>query len=522
MTKKFTLAYILIVFIALAFRLPGLSFRPMHGDEAVNAIKYSNLLEQGEYHYNPAEYHGPTLYYFTLPVTYLASENTLQELTEVTLRIVPLVFYFMLFAGLLTIKNRVGQVTVLMAALLLALSPAFVFYSRYYIHEMLFVCFSYAVIFAAYRLYQKASVTWSVILGITLALMMATKETWIILFFAALISLSLLIVIYPQFRSEFIVRLKNLSPIMYITGSLSFLLVYVVMFTSFMQDISGFWDSFYSIWNYSSKSVENSVHNHPWYQYIKWLLFNFRSGNFWSEGIIALLAITGVFYGFNSKFSKSVKLLFFMKFMSLFTLIALAIFSVILYKTPWNALSFWFGMIILAGFGYSALMRNIHKLLYKKMISGIVIIAIIDLAWQSYQLNFTYNEDPGNPYTYAQPQKDIFRLLNPLQDIAQKNPDKENIYIQVIVENNDYWPLPWYLRDFSKVGWWSNVNMELPSADIIITSPGMEGDLLHKFYEINPPGKRDLYVPLLSEDVNLRPGVKINALVKLDIYNLIH
>ena len=52
---------------ALAIRLPRLTFRPMHPDEANQAYKTGELLDTGAYAYDPTAHHGPTLYYLTLP-----------------------------------------------------------------------------------------------------------------------------------------------------------------------------------------------------------------------------------------------------------------------------------------------------------------------------------------------------------------------------------------------------------------------------------------------------------------------
>ena len=52
---------LLITVMALALRLPGLANRPMHGDEAVNAVKIGEQIEGKGYRNDPHEYHGPTL-----------------------------------------------------------------------------------------------------------------------------------------------------------------------------------------------------------------------------------------------------------------------------------------------------------------------------------------------------------------------------------------------------------------------------------------------------------------------------
>ena len=51
----------------LALRLARLDVRPMHHDEANQAVKFGALLERGEYRYDFHDHHGPTLYYLTLP-----------------------------------------------------------------------------------------------------------------------------------------------------------------------------------------------------------------------------------------------------------------------------------------------------------------------------------------------------------------------------------------------------------------------------------------------------------------------
>ena len=77
---------------ALALRLPQLDRRPMHTDESVHAIKFQGLWEKGAYAYDPNEFHGPSLYYATLPFAWLNGAANFAELREFTLRLVPVAF----------------------------------------------------------------------------------------------------------------------------------------------------------------------------------------------------------------------------------------------------------------------------------------------------------------------------------------------------------------------------------------------------------------------------------------------
>ena len=162
----------------------------MHTDEAVHADNFGTLLEGGTYKYDPREYHGPTLNYFTLIPARLTSADTYAQLTEVTLRIVPVVFGTLLILMTLLLVRGLGPAAVV-AAVLAALSPALVFYSRYYIQEMLLVCFTFGVIVCGYRYLRTRALPWALATGVFVGLMHATKETCII----ALCSMGLALVL---------------------------------------------------------------------------------------------------------------------------------------------------------------------------------------------------------------------------------------------------------------------------------------------------------------------------------------
>ena len=142
---------ILILAGASVLRLVQLDNRPMHCDEAVHAIKFGQLLEQGTYVYDPDEYHGPSLNFLTWPIARLASASKLTEVTEVQLRLVPALFGILLVGLTWLVRRQLGMAAACFAALLSAISPAMVFYSRYYIQEMLLVCASFGAMVALWR-----------------------------------------------------------------------------------------------------------------------------------------------------------------------------------------------------------------------------------------------------------------------------------------------------------------------------------------------------------------------------------
>ncbi|HXG84570.1 MAG TPA: glycosyltransferase family 39 protein [Pyrinomonadaceae bacterium] len=130
----------IITAIAAFLRFYNLELKPLHHDEGVNGFFMTTLFREGVYKYDPQNYHGPDLYYFALAFSKIFGLNTLSVRASVAIfGVLTVVLAFFL-------KKYIGKIGSLAAALFLALSPGMVFISRYFIHEMLFVFFSFAVV----------------------------------------------------------------------------------------------------------------------------------------------------------------------------------------------------------------------------------------------------------------------------------------------------------------------------------------------------------------------------------------
>ena len=117
-----------ILLVAAALRLPELALNPFHHDEGVNGFFTTNLVRQGVYTYDPANYHGPSLYYFALV------SEILFGLTTEAMRLVPVVFGLLLVGLVFPLRRYLGSLAVLVGGALLAISPGAVYISRYFIH----------------------------------------------------------------------------------------------------------------------------------------------------------------------------------------------------------------------------------------------------------------------------------------------------------------------------------------------------------------------------------------------------
>jgi uncharacterized protein (TIGR03663 family) len=526
MAKKGCVLILAATIVALALRLPRLQQRPMHGDEAVHAIKFEQLLEEGVYKYDPEEYHGPTLNYLTLIPAWLSGAKSLAQVTEFTLRIVPVFFGVCLVLLLLLVIDGLGTAAAAYAALLTTISAAMVFYSRYYIQEMLLVSFTFGAIVSGYRYTQSKKVVWALLTGIFLGLMHATKETCIIAFGAMFLAVMLTYITgRPKSSLE-----KKVKPLHLLVGLVAGVIVSALFFSSFLSNPGGILDSIRTYVTYFDRAGSSSLHIHPWHYYLKMLIyFRYGGGPIWTEGLIVFLAAVGFIAAMLKKgpASANIQLL---RFIAFYTLILTVIYSAVPYKTPWCVLGFLHGMILLAGVGAVVLVKLVPNVLPRLIILCLLFDASVHLTWQAYRCNYIYDADSRNPYVYAHPTKEVFTVVErveemarAMQKMAQENPDKVKMHIQVICPGKDYWPLPWYFRRFEKdvIGWWDHVDSNTPSAPLIIASPEVEAALTNKLYNLTPLEDRQMYLFLFEKPYYmwLRPKIKLLGFVRKDVWS---
>lgn len=518
--KAFAGLFLLIVLGAAAFRLADLALRPIHHDEANQALKFGALLEKGEYRYDKTDHHGPSLYYLTLPFARILGQNTLAELDERTLRLVPACFGIGTVLLLLLFTPMIGRKAVLGSALGLAVSPVMVYFSRFYIQEVLLLFFLIAAVASLWRYLLKPSWRWAVAAGLFSGMMYATKETSVIAFGSIAAALLFTYLIRDKREKEFsqigknsIQTKKTRSPVRWghlILGLGSALVVSLLLFTSFLQNPRGFLDSLLSFKVYFVRAGEGGFHVHPWLYYLRTLAF-FRvgSGPLWSEAFILLLAIVGGATVFHRKLHDQGHSLF-RKFILFYALFSTAAFSFIPYKTPWNILPFYIGFILLAGSGATFLLDSCRKNLCRPLVFVLLAAGFSHLGGQAYRGNFSQPTDPRNPYVYAQTSPDLLKLIHRVEDLAALHPDGNGMLIKVIAGPYETWPLPWYLRRFARVGYWPEAGEAggPGEAAVIISDTEQAGRLESLLNE-----------SFLSEYYGLRPNVFFVLFIRFDLWD---
>src|SRR5690606_23502463 len=122
-----------------------------------------------------------------------------------------------------------------------------------------------------------------------------------------------------------------------------------------------------------------------------------------------------------------------------------AAYTIIPYKTPWLALSFYLPMCLVAGYGVNAILTS--KFVIARL-TGVLtlILAATLLAYQAYDLSFVRYDDEEMGYVYAHTKRGMLDLVREIEHYAEKSGKGRDATIEIV--SPDYWPLTWYLNDF--------------------------------------------------------------------------
>jgi uncharacterized protein (TIGR03663 family) len=518
--RSWLLGSILIMLVGAILRLYDLPLVPFHHDEGVNGNFLVHLVRDGFYHYDPENYHGPTLYYFAAVIPWiirflfgpLAQDS--YGLTTSNVRLVPALFGLGTIWLVLLLRRRLGTIGTLAAAALLAVSPGAVYLSRYFIHESLFVFFTFGIVVAGLKYYEEGHAVYLLLAAASAALLFATKETWIISVGVLIIALFATHVYRWLWQAMgFEVkrdrkRTGNGSPanlsewLQETTGRLGgtlnlgvwivvaigvFAAVGIFFYSSFLTNWKGVSDSLktFQVWSKTGQTA----HVHEWWTYIKWLSEE--------ESPVLLLGLAGA--GFVVMKPKNSLALF----CALWAFGILAAYSIVPYKTPWLALNFIVPLALIGGYAFQA----IYEFGGAELMRPIVLIAALAVGISGYQtivLNFFKYDDDHYTYVYAHTRRETLALLDEIDKVAKRSGTGFETGITIV--SPDYWPLPWYFRDYTRVGYYGR--MSASSEPIIIASEAQRAEM--------QTALGDRY-RLVNSKFALRPGVELLLFLRKDV-----
>jgi uncharacterized protein (TIGR03663 family) len=422
----------------------------MHADEANQGVKAGELLEFGRYAFDPGDHHGPTLYFLTLPVAWARGEDTLASLSEISLRLVPALAgtAAVLFLGLLAMPT--GHWPAIAAAAFLAVSPPAVYYSRYFIQETLLVAFTLGTFLCVTRWWKGGRPGWAVAAGIGLGLMQATKGSAGLFIVAGLIGLMAIRprppLSFPWRRDAFLALAAAL-------------LVMGLFHSSFGTHPAGLRDMFAVAGHAATRLGGDSGHEKPWWYYLSLFGWQRNGGLVWEQVLFSGLSVAGLAVAAMTR-----KRL--LRWAAIYTLIIATVLSLTPYKTPWHSVHFVPGLAVLAAGTLAAIGRLRGG---RFVAAAATFLCLGSLGQQAWRAALLRPADARNPYAYVHSSPDV-RKYRPLVEAALAgHPDQP---IHVISE--EYWPLPWYLRGLSRVGYWPAVPDDCDGALVIVSTTLVE------------------------------------------------
>jgi uncharacterized protein (TIGR03663 family) len=517
----------LIVGLAAFLRFFLLGIKPPHFDEGINGWFVDQMVKNGFYKYDPTNYHGPLHFYVLFLSQTLFGRNLWALRLPVVLVSISCVWLTLKF------EPFVGRAVSRLAALAMAVSPGFVFYGRYSIHEVWILLFTMLLFYGLFGLwkYGTANYLWCAGMGVTG--MVLSKETYVIHIGCAIIAAvvcRLSALFSPLDEARPAKQTWNYLDLAVVIGTGIALLVFFYSGTFFHWN--GVKDIFQAYAPWFKTGTEGHGHEKPWYYWLKLVAPSFERGRADYFGY-ELPVLVGLLLCLCSLGFKNVNL----RYLAIYGVGTLIAYSIVKYKTPWCIISliwpflFIFGgaflivplryrfeiyliliVLLFASLGWAIgywMWANPNYTWLFPFIIGLAILLIIlryplvthtilpvllcfslgSAIWLNYFRCTTETE----PYVYVQTYNDIYKLTDPISALARQNPLAYQLTGHIIRASP--YPLPWILGDFGHVGYYEHDNLPNP----------VDGDFLLVQEDRVPTVESKLHGPYYTVPLTIRP-----------------
>ncbi len=499
----------LLLAVFLDFELSSLSVRPMHADEAVHAVKFNTLYQGGGYRYDPGDYHGPTLYYLAWPIVRGCGVERFGQMEAWMLRLVPLLGLLGCVGMVAALGRFAGRSPPLAAMALVVLHPAAAFYATSFIQETLLVLLTLATILSARCYLRRRRAGWALCVGACAGLMLATKETAVI--HLAAMAAAGAVVLWARGHGS---PGRPWRPRwgLWSGAALVGLVLWQSLITAGFTHLPAAGDSFRTFWLQIGRAAGGD-HRHLWPLHYFGLLLG--HGGLWRALPNAILLICAIVGGVVAwLLPPGWKGRGLLRFLALYTLLVMAVYSLLPYKTPWLVLTWLVPMFLLFDIGSSVALGFLRlKARWALPVGFLLIAAVFPLLGRNRWQDGRSYDDPACPWAYAPTHRSLAALSGRVEQIATAWPSE--LPVVVIAPADDYWPLPWQLRRLQHVGYFDHVPDGL-AGPVILVHEDLAEQVAAELYS-HRPGQNPLYVRLVDRRIWLRPGVEMIGLVRKSV-----
>src|SRR5437016_6336538 len=328
-----------IMAVAIFLRFFLLGIKPAHFDEGINGWFVDQVMHNGFYRYDPTNYHGPLHFYVLLLFERLLGRNIWALRLPVVLVSVGCVWLTLKFEPL------VGRNVSRIAALAMAVSPGFIFYGGYSIHEVWLQLFSTMFILGLLGLWKSGRLNYLWYAGMGMAGMILTKETYAIHLACAVIAIPVLMVSCALSRvpdakpAKQTWRYIDLAMVLGV-GAAAIIVFYSGTFLNW-NGVKGLYQAFKA---WTETGAAGHGHEKPWDYWLKVMGPSLEGGRADFLGY-ELPMLAGLI---RSVFCQQVKN-FSTRYLALYGLGTLIAYSYVKYKTPWCIISFGWPFLFIFG-----------------------------------------------------------------------------------------------------------------------------------------------------------------------------
>ncbi len=436
-------AWAAVVALALLLRLWELTDRPFQYDEGQVAYFSWRFFEHGEYTYMPV-LHGPVIYYLNALSFQLLGDS------DFSARLVPVLAGIAIVLLPLGLRRQLGRAGALGAGALLAISPAFVYYSRFDREDIVLTCLELALLVVAVRLFDRPRPWHPAAIGALLAACFATKEATFIT--VAIVLTGLLgaqIAGWPLLR-----RLGDITREIgwraWLGGIAAFGLVFSLLFGVFFTDpggiVNGIWDGP----KYWAGEHEVNRGSEEWPYYLVVLLAQ--------EWLVLALGLAGAAFALARRDPLGFFLIW------LFAA-SLAVYSYAGERFAWLALQPLLPLALLGGLGVEWLWSS-RRRSWRALALAAAAAAAALFAWSAFDLSVNDGTDPRELAVVVYTDPDVLEVRDEVLELSRRDPAA-----RVLLDTSDHgsFPWAWYFRNTPATYVDLLNSPTLPPADIVVS-----------------------------------------------------
>jgi uncharacterized protein (TIGR03663 family) len=479
MAKRQLLFPVLILLLAALVRFASLDLKPPHFDEGINGWFVDQMTKNGFYAYDPTNYHGPLHFYVLFVSLHLFGRNLWALRIPVVLVSLFAIFWIFLF------QPFFSRTICYLAALGMAISPGFIFYDRYSIHESWMVLFLIVMFWGILGIStsREPRYFWGFILGLTGIIL--TKETYII-HLAGFAAAGCLALIWSRLTKK--APLKPPSgnlPIGHIAAAFLVGAALIIFFYSGnFRNWSGLAGLYQAFLPWTKTGIDAAGHGKPDFDLFPLIppylanvpglggFTNLKLNWYWVRLMLDYewFVLAGLLFSVRFLFGGQPAL----RYLAIYSLGVLFAYSIVPYKTPWCIISIMWPFLFLG----AALIEFCAKR-FTRFVAILVSIPLFAQAgWKSYNLNLIRYDNPKERYVYVQTVREFHTFVDPVLEKGAKDPSSKT-EMSGLVLLSSYFPIPWVLGDFPNIGYYTkNDNWpEKLDADFIAVESDKAGEL---------------------------------------------